>query len=156
MKRHPCILICQIALGSLHLTAATAAEQIESPADNESTRYVKVLKRCQEVENPILVPGSALYGLDAVGWVRAELGQSWPKKPMVTAKIELAPQHGTILGDYFVSDASRDFPFYVYRPKSHFRGRDRVKISVSINGSRYLVDFSIQVVEVTVDGKCVK
>jgi hypothetical protein len=36
----------------------------------EAKGYRSIITRCQEVENPTLVPGSALYGLDAARWVR--------------------------------------------------------------------------------------
>jgi hypothetical protein len=156
MNRALYIFICRIALGSLHFPGAAAPERPKSMPVNEPVAYAKVLKRCQQVENPILVPGSALYGIDPVGWVRNELGTNWPKRPRVTAKIELVPKHGTIVEDYVISDVSKDFPFYIYIPKTDFHGKDHANIAVSVDGMHFLVDFTIQVVQVTVDGKCHK
>lgn len=120
-------------------------------ADNTST-YRAVISRCQEVDNPVLVPTSALYALDAIGLVKnymAKRAQSLGARDIVSAAVVTAPLGGRIIAGGSGLDTA-----FTYRPSAGFRGDDKAAIAVTVNNVRYLVHFTLRVVEVTRDGNC--
>lgn len=131
--------------------AAASTPEIVLTADGPSIDRA-VISRCQEVDNPVLVPTSALYMLDAIGLVKnylAKRTQSLSARDIVSATVVTAPLGGSIISGGSGLDAA-----FTYRPSAGFRGDDKVDIAVTVNNARYLVRFTVRVVEVTDDGEC--
>ena len=118
-----------------------AQVMIVQAAKQGAAKADRTLGVCQVIENPPVVPGSAVNSIDPIGWVKIYFSADEKRNIEGPGRVSVLrnPTHGTLTAD--------DQGNYLYLPVSGYLGKDSATLLVEMGGLKIRVVYSFHVVK---------